>query len=729
MKKIILSLATSSLLLFGVDYDDNGTDYTNAVTQSFTEEEALTSLDTVNMILSFMKQSRAGEFLNEGNYTALVKESATEGSANDGKSGTVEKLIPIVLNVTGRTTPTDPMVVNMWMDQEGPTGPMRIIGKIIIEKGVTPQYALGKFVMNFKGYGIENNGSTTFAAEKMQGVLSVDRGAYNGQIEVQYKNSMKDDNNNSIPFEVLSMNMQVNAVDTNVSDEHPAGYFAHEKKGRGVAFSQYLENGETLKTKKLSFKDTAYKLADTDDNNVESFDKSSKYHKVYRYGLFHDANGSKVELNSGFPFTVTDTSSRGYAGYYGLWSESALPNGTAVTQEGTGTNFTTTSSPGKLWKHTKTGILMNKLASTKIHYNGYVLEWDNASPRNGTTGNFKVLGEDNHMGGITGINETGSYLFDSNESNTTTDTGMAFQINEWSKGWSEALNAPISIRSDYRSDTNASYHIEEVVTATDLNLTSFSFERVNTENPSADSVVLVYDQNDSNFTIGRSFNFSSDDLMLRDRNASDANVTIASDINLTGTNYEFGVRMSPMIEESSAGAYNEGNFWTAFEAEVFYSWETGQQKWNQFTGLKDGNDDVVSFDAPIVFPYEHTDEKDINATSNAGFYSLSYDGFSLQVPWEFNTDEEEWQPKINIKSGTELTKDGTSYRIKVLDQGIILRDDNSGLTDDLEFDSNRTGYTGPEHNATGLDIEKPSVAPVIVIKGECIDGNCSIPTD
>lgn len=735
MKKILLSLTASSLLLFGA-YSDEGTDYSNAKVHKFTEESSLELLETVNMILGFMEQSKATEFLNEGNYTALVQDNTQEKeSSNDGKSGTTQKLIPMTLNVTGRTSPTEPMYVKLWMDMEdGFEGQaMRVVGSIEVTKGVSDIYPLGKFLFNFSGYPLDVNTSSIIGSNPMMnGVLQVDKGAYNGQVEVQFKQDIDSNVDGAVDFpEELSMNIQMTDVDTNVSDEFPAGHFEYEKQGRGVAYAKGMSWDDCtqenctpqMKEYEITFSNEGYKVrpaseSGTSTTGEKTVDKSSKNYTVYRYGVFSESNGSKLENFSGFPFR-TDGNKFGYASYYGIWSETPLEAGTGVTQEGTSNNYTIVKSPGKLHKHTKTGVTLSKIAGTKLYLDNYVITWNGSD--------FIVLGTQGDMGEIdTSTSLLNKSVFSEDYNNT------AGGVQEWTKAWSEALNAPIAIKSTYANDTNVTYHQQEVVSGVDLNLTSFSFQRINTDNPSVQSPVLELDENDSNFTIGRSYHFDGGSMMLIDLNASDANVTIDfSATNLQGTPYEYGIRMEPMVTNELAGDYNQTNFWTASDADVYYSWEIGQEEWNQFTGLKDVNGTIVKFDPPIIFGYEHTQANDMNDdASNEGFYSLEYDGSNLNVPWEFDATNNNWNPKINIDFNTTVTHESTNYVIKPLDIRVNLGDDTEGVTNSLVYDDSRNGYAGPEHNATIIELIKDSKpdAAVSVIKGECVNSDCSIVT-
>lgn len=748
MKKILLSAALCSSLLFA-NYNDAGTDYTNAITKSFTEESTLQPINTVNMILDIIAQTKASEFVNKGPYKALIKDKEKSGQVQSaGASGNknIEKLMQMNINVT-RKSNTDPMIVKFWIDEnDDPSRKQRIIGFMEVQNGVSAEYPYGKLTMNFGGYAINSDGSTNFTSKQMGGVISTDKGAHEGQAIVDYKNLMSE-GGNQLP-ELLKLVLNVNPTDA--QGNGTAGDQTGEEKGKGVAFSKAVKHGgqsPTVKAYKLALSNRYYKIQEVNKDdiavNIGSLivkDKQSLSHKVFRYGLYDENTGNEVTLNSGYPIVKVDSTTgkeyHGYVGYWGLWTQNSeiVNNDTVYKEEDRArtTAYTIVEGPGKLKKFTKSSTTIDKLNGTKMYYwnnsdnTQYIITWDSSA--GGGNGNFKILGTQNNQTGeansVSGV--TNKYLF-----NTAGDdnSGIPITINDWNGAWSEALQANIPVKATLSNTSTVSFHKEEIVNpSSDLSLVNYGHEVINPAMTSINDFAIS--NNGSNGVIGKAYTYNSSNLTLEDESSNA--VIINSSIDLSNSHRQWGASVGPLLDASSSAVvnntYNVNNFWEVEQNEnIFYRWETGSNDWNKFTGIKLGQT-LQTFDAPMVFSYEHNSTKDINgATDVNGLYSLNYDGFSLQVPWK-NIDGE-WFPKINIKSGTQLTLNATNYRVKVLDEGLVVNTVSGDPATDLLI----PGVNDPFWNESTLAHddnkvksvgERPLNTLVKVIKGQCVETNC-----
>jgi hypothetical protein len=196
-------------------------------------------------------------------------------------------------------------------------------------------------------------------------------------------------------------------------------------------------------------------------------------------------------------------------------------------------------------------------------------------------------------------------------------------------------------------------------------------------------------------------------------------VQIPDGLNLEGTNLQWGYHIGPL----TTTRYNANSapfFWEAHEAEIYYTWNTGDNDWNQFATLKDGNDQFVSFDAPISFSYEHSTANDINSDGSydGKIFRMEYDGNHVFIPWEFDPATDEWEPQINIKDGVRMG-DSDQYVIKGTEESLIMTEiadpvvtfpQNSVGEPDLTYDPTKTAQVGAI----------PVNAQLKVIKGEQI---------
>lgn len=97
----------------------------------------------------------------------------------------------------------------------------------------------------------------------------------------------------------------------------------------------------------------------------------------------------------------------------------------------------------------------------------------------------------------------------------------------------------------------------------------------------------------------------------------------------------WGYHIGPLtIDQFSAE-----NNWQAHNAETYYTWNTGTDDWNQFVSVVDANGDYAAFQPPLSFACIHATANDVNndSTYNNKKFRLEYDGFSVNIPWEYDT--------------------------------------------------------------------------------------------
>jgi hypothetical protein len=663
-----VNMAANPYLVGADNYDDPGSDYSEQSKEIWVEDTD--ALDMVNDILGVVQDSAYAQFLNTGPYKALVRKVDDEVQTQTGSSSTsstTENLMEITVDVT-RASNASPMIIKVWVNEQGggPEGSsMRIRGYFEVFEGVSQAYPLGR-------------------------------------MEAHFKSNLLDGNGDEIPGEVFTMALKVDAdQDGNVIVESvdigqidPPGpeeeewelrlrLIANPDLSEGTAYIQEHEswtNGGPAEIEDIedyvAFNADFYKEKEVGEAE-EVYDKGNLFRKVFRYKLFERESGDKVEMSSGFPIRLEE-GNYGYIGYYGLWVENGIEvqDGDTVTDLD-GNEYDVLKVGGKLRRNTKSSITLGELADLEMSYyecdaggdpcTDYVIVWD------GTTQEFLTLGTRNfETGQIDYYAEPVSFVFQG----------------EWHGAWCQALNAYLNL-GRYQSPQNSTvitYHAEETIDpSTAENLTLYYW-----------GPPLGVTQEDywAGATAEKTYTFDALNLVLNDESVQPI-LDIVS---------EQGTTISPL----SLVSLPQEDMWTAYDQDVYYSWTTGSDDWQQFTTIIDSNQNFMTFDPPLHFAYTHATANDLNddATYDGQKFSLEYDGFELRVPWNFDPDEGEWQPVINLKDGTILENGGTQYVVKGTEIGVMMQlaADPSAADDltvdetipapTLEYDSSKTDLVG-----------------------------------
>jgi len=773
MKKILLSLTASSLLLFGA-YDDNGTDYSNAKTFTHTDIEGskLEALKIVNMILKLIHDSKAESFINKGPYKALIKETEDGNGASSGSgiTTTTEELTPIILDVTrdtswdGTGTPP-PMKVKFWMKDKSDKMPMVFIGYIQAKHGVDEKYPVGKMKLYFQGFLQDLQGNIDTNSPITKGTLSLDKAsgtdAADGKADVKF--IMQDKTLDGTNWNTTILNMTYNV---NVDSNGDGVVNSDDTQGAGVAYTRiedYSSQTPAMKSFEIAFSPNTYKIQEVDTtsivdrtdpatgSDIKAYElsgneicksKTEFMKKVYQYGLYYENNGTRVDINAGFPIE-NDNNTTGYIGYWGLWSEDNLIKAGDVVHRIDGVdsnkNYTVFQTQGKLIKHTKKSVSIDKLTGSNLSLYtwlgsdqttsaNYIIHWDGSE--------FVVDGKEQ-------CNESGC-------NTTPVDVNFSeLNISKWSRAWSDTLQANIPV---YNVDSNTTihYHTQEVITPDkNLTLVNFGYEIINPDmNLSSDDNYQAESINfdDNNTVIGNVYKYVKENGVLLDVNRSNKAVVIPSDSNFSISKnkhpyWNWGAQMGPLLDadsnetDSNASTYNASNFWQVeHNATVFYTWETGLNPWNKSTTLIDNSTgNKVKFDKPIDIAYTHKKKQDINGEDryDGKLFMLHYDGVSLGLPW-VSVGVGKWRPIINIKSGTEVNSSNSEYVIKALNIGAIPKtlDSCDGVLNPSKDVNTSFVPVREDDNTTLLDINTTFIddlnmttipdANVSVVKGEVI---------
>lgn len=684
-------------------YSDTGTDYSSQTVDTWVDDTD--ALDMVNDILGVCQETGYQNFVNQGAYKALVNkvgESDTSQSGSSSSSTTTESLQEITIDVT-RASNTAPMIIKIWVEEsDGPGGmPMIIRGYFEVTESVSAQYPYGVMEAHFKGNVLNNDGSEGDQLFTM--AMSVS--AEGGNVVVEFVESCYEE-----AHEYERDNRVRVVADSTVTTGNA---YVYEKEVCG------LDTDES--TSYFAFNENYFKYTDDGGATETVLDKNDFSYKIYRYKLF-DADGATVTRTSGFPIQLVGGENSGqhaYIGYWGLWAPYGVEinNGDTVTRMGSDAEYTVVKVRGKLRVHTKAEILLGDLDGVEMSYwtdtGDSIIAWT-------TSQVFQKLGSRSMEDGQITYLETPEDLAG---------------FNDWEGAWCEALKAYLPLGRLYKNDAGESitpdntstvnYHEEETVSpATALDMTLYCWQYV-LDAPIDQSVIDAADEGTywGDGAIKKTYFFDASELVLKEDNASGEAVIIPAGLDLSASNYQWGLHVSPLTE----APYTVDDWWKAHDADTYYSWETGDNDWNQFATLIDSSGDYVTFQAPLMLSYTHSTANDINddAAHNDKKFKMDYDGFELHIPWEFNPDAAEdhkWEPMFNLKDGVVLTgSDATEYVVKGIERAMVMNEaSNPSLADDLTvvttipaptlvYDASKTALVGARPTDVEVKVSKGEV--------------------
>ncbi len=687
------STARTAFAHFTTDNFSATADYNNDDTQTFVYERSADAFNTANNILCMMQQTRADLMLNAGDYKAQIDTAKCEEGSGDSKSNTPKYEM---WTVNSSRTEGEPMIVKAWVpwDLDGDGEPdARIYAKNKIYRGPSDTYPWGFFRMNFKLL----QGKTTSGTELFSGYLKTR--LRDGASILQFYNPQPDSSGNIFQYSVTA---KIN------SDGSGAGITTMPKWDQSGPTSTQRTNNVAFNSNYFYKQKTTVTSGTTTTRDPVCLDRNKYLLQVNRYGLYND-NGSRVEVNSGFPIKATNsgTDYYGYIGYYGLWmpSDASVADNSTVAKmdfsggaDQTGTSYTVRSWGGKLMKWTKNTITLGSIKNIPLSWqdpsDSYIekrVYWDGSNlvfdaVRDTTTYMWTDLTPDNLT--LSSSNAPYGFFF-----------------------YSQALGGDGSIQLTYGS--GGSWNVPNAP----ADSTSVVF---NTREPifpgdSAPSTLACYDRCPNPATLASgtettaylrfsgldnasavnpfyySFDNTTSGMVLKfDNNSTSTSVLLSS----ANSNLSYGVHSGILFDNTSANYtalqcdWNSSYIcpWNARQAmSTFYTWETGPEAWNKLTVLVASDNSSVKFDPPMNVKYTHSETGSNSGKSydNATFY-LEYGGhgdlwglpsfcISRKTGGKVscaNDDTTRWIDEIAIPvaSIATQTKDGTThYMVKPLD--------------------------------------------------------------
>ncbi len=692
----VMALKMGRLQLAPSDLPANS-DYNNDETKVWVDERSVDAFNMVNEILCVMAQTQYDEMLNEGPYKAQIDlrqcsserdsaESAGQES-QDQSSGSDMPEYEMWTVDSSRADGDSPHIVKVWVrmspgeSYEGEPGKL-IYAKATITEGASDANPYGIFALNFEGHHVDSNGEVSPTIRE-RGFLKTERDS-TGKILVKFLVNGSDDMDGDGNY------------DETFSEKATLDRATDGSTGGGTISMAYSGPwGDESIEYDIAFNETHFFRSDGTTDVCLS--RSEFDETAWRYGLY-DSEGSRLTRSSGFPIktVVNGRDYYGWIGYWGVWfpHEVSLSSGDTVYKltygngGGTETPYTVLISGGKLKRHTKRTLTLGEIKNIPLDYNDnntdYRVEWDGA--------NFNITGQlnrDNWMW------EDATGTIDLTALRYTT---LGF--------WSRALGGNVDVKLDSctyndgtqrfscsaSDDSSVLSFAEDIVYPGDNIPAAFAcFDRcpdaANITGADPFYAVDPYQNVAPSGSTYITYTFDTANMVLQD---GGTDVVLAS----ANSDHQWGIWSGPLFDpdadDDGDGTSNLDELacdWSPDETcagnirerlNVHYTWETGVEEWHKFTGLRDSNDNFLTFDAPLPVKYAHTGDGYTNAT----FY-LEYGGFGELwgipgkcVDMDTGADTEcgpdtRWIPEFTISNGSVVidgTDNTTEYLVKALEK-------------------------------------------------------------
>ena len=697
-------------------------DYAQDAARVHVYDLAIEPLNLVNEILCLVSQTAADQLVNAGPYLAQVNRTiCNTGESQDASdtgqaSGSVDEFQLWAVN-SARASNSAPQLSQFWIPEEDDGQALTIFVDMELTRGADATLPFGEFTLNFAGApdfaAIDTPvfGGTLSAGQLVSGQSAF--GLYFGKGDVTQVPGPNEHSEETAATVVVRADQLGGTARVRQRQRHDFG-----SGDSGIIADEYL----------VAFDDTHF-LRALNGGAPQAFHRDQFLENVWRYNLYDAATGERIELESGFGFR-TAAGDYGWIGYWGLWTPPGVEvqSGDTITRDefgAAGAQYTVFQAPGKLIRNTQQTLALTELG-------GQTFQWWSFDPVSGGTNyvvEYDVLGAQWLK---IGIQPPGSPTMEPLEPPQVIDTAALGFLNMWSP----SLGGPTAY---VHGADGITYFAQEYVDGSDpifaggdLVLSGFvqCLRPDITGSEAEGGDVYLPDATDlgSPYT----FVFQQSDLTLYlDETAQGGGLTpvglAPGEAPVSGP-YTWGMRSGPLCTSTAGFA----SVWDAWNASVFYVWETGANDWNRFTRVVDGSGNFVAFDAPLAFAYVQADGDDRNGddTGSGRTYFLNYGGpgqlWGLpQQGVDLNADgqPDRWYPTVNLADGVVLGPTGTEYVVKGLEIEQTLAPDPS-YAGTLDLDAAGTLaiigaslYTTPDIGAAPVITDPPRVVQGVVVGG------------
>lgn len=656
---------------------DEGTDYSETSANTYVWLEALEPLETVDSILCFIGQLRPEQEVNEGPYTVLADmDSCFEenGGGDDQSSGSqgAVNYTEVVVDATRDDTDDAPMNVKAWLTMNNGdfTQAIRING--VIREGASEENPFGSFTLSYQ-----------FA----DAIDSADPDAY-GKGELATVDTLAGFQGFTLyetsiwgPGEEYetSASVVVNPAEDNGVALTGFRQVGNDEAEANKAFAISYNSDLLLLQKAATFDALPYK---NDDQNGTCLSRNEFTESVWRYGLFNVADGSSVELNSGFPFLYDADgdgvyAARGYASYWGIWTEDqgVELSGTTIQREtfdgSTGEEYSLLQAHGRLKKNTVVSLDLDDIGGIEFEF----YDWDNET---GESSEYIVEYDTELMAFV----RTATFEYNDNgQTRTELETPQAIEMESGANlyMYSGQLGGGVQYIEGAEVIT---FFKQEYVTGNETGTgelfengtaTLYCYERCPKTGLSATDLETwdgPYEADSQDINTPYTYTISNTGDLALELIKAEA-VVQYPDVEEDGNNqHSWGFNSGGMVTDTS-NLNSVYDIYNPDSVTVFYEFETGPNDWNRQTVLSDAAGTIIAFDKPLEFTYRHEDTND--RSGDAGFFAnqtllLNYGGNGdlWGIPGYEDTDNGFWLPAFSIADAVVMGN-SEEYVVKALD--------------------------------------------------------------
>lgn len=657
-------------------------DYNNDPSHGHVYDPSMETLQVVNEILCMLSQTSYTQMVNLENYKAQVDEEkcqqggdqSSSGSEQGQSSGAGAGAPKIWIVNSHRASNGTDQIVEFWVPQGGGDDgvPGVIHAKMVVSEGASDANPFGVFTLNFVGV---PQGGTEDNPEMFGTLKTLD--VADGFIGFSFFEQEGDINQPQLPNHHAGMTQ----ANVNMFADQTQGV-AYIKKQEHSNFPPGGDTGIIEESYRIAFNTTNVLRAKNLDPST-CLSRTDFDTRVWRYNLYNATGenaGQRVELNSGFGFR-TEGGEYGWMGYYGMWisNDVTINNGDTVTRDVFGQSnaptYTVVKAPGKLIKNTRHTLDLTELSGETFNW------WDFGTPGMPPVGpptQYRIEYQA-PLWNKTGLWNDSSHMF----TDISPPQPIDMATHQYLGMWSESLGGSVSY---VNGDMFITYYAQEFVNgSSDVFAPGDTAVELYGYFNCLDSGITSAQGNNGNVYLDPAPDVSMPYHYVFDKNT----LTLYYDTDGSGMNliaaglgagqvvtngpFTWGMRSGPMVT-STANLMTPYEVWTQ---EVFYTYETGSNPWNQYAALLDANGLFVTFDHPLQFTYTHTTADDINgdSTYNNKKYLLSYNGSGnlFGIPFDgFDLDGngsiDRWYPLFGIKDGTLMGPNGTEFVIKAIEK-------------------------------------------------------------